>query len=561
MDPVLTVFRNLGTARLGIIGGATVAVIGLFVWMLTHLTAPDFALLYGDLDVSDSARIIQHLEAGGVPYDLRQGGTAIYVPAGAVGPNRLSLADQGLPAGGSLGYEVFDRSDGLGTTSFMQNVNLVRALEGELARTIRSIDAVQSARVHLVLPRRELFSREREQPSASVVLQMRGTGRLGQSQVLAIQHLVASAVPGLTPDRISVVDGRGTLLAGGFEGQNQLTLLQDRNDQRRRELETRLARTIEDLIGKTVGPDRVRAEISVHMDFDQINTSEEIFDPDGQVVRSTQFIEESLSSADAAGPPPVGVATNLPDADLDLIDLGGRGTEETRSEETVNYEISKRVINHVRESGVIHRISAAVLVDGTYGPGADGPRTYQPRSAEELEILATLVRSAVGFDSRRGDTIEIVNLRFSEPEADLSDDLALFFGLERKDLLQMAQYLVLIVFALLVILLVVRPLLSRALDALPAPAPAGGPSHELLTRPPERPALAAPSSQTGPAGHAIARADERAPGSAGDLEEMIDLDRVEGQVRASTVRQVGELVDKHPEQAVAIIRKWLHEDD
>lgn len=557
MDPVLSVFRNLGPVRLAIIGGVTVAVVGLFVWMLTHLTSPDFALLYADLDMNDSARMVQQLESAGVPYELRQGGTAIYVPADTVSRSRLRLADQGLPAGGSLGYEVLDRSDGLGTTNFMQNVNLVRALEGELARTIRSIDAVQAARVHLVLPRRELFSREREEPSASVALQMRGGIRLGQSQVMAIQHLVASAVPGLTPDRISVVDDRGTLLAGGFEGRNQLGMMQDQNDQRRRELESRLARTIEDLVAKTVGPDRVRAEVSVDMDFDRINTSEEVFDPDGQVVRSTQLIEEALSSSEGGGPPPVGVATNLPDAELDFDDPAGSGSEETRSEETVNYEISKRVVNHVRESGVIHRISAAVLVDGSYGPGEDGAHTWQPRTAEELETLKTLVRSAIGFDAERGDTVEIVNMRFSVPEADVGDDVALFFGLERADLLNMAQYLVLIVFALLVILLVVRPLLSRALDALPTPAPAGGPSHELLTRGPERPALAAP----GASGQAMAHSEDRAPAVADDLEEMIDLERVEGRVRASTVRQVGELVDKHPDEAVAILRKWLHEDD
>ncbi|TVR82779.1 MAG: flagellar M-ring protein FliF [Rhodospirillales bacterium] len=557
MDPVLSVFRNLGPARLAIIGGVTVAVVGLFVWMLTHLTSPDFALLYADLDMNDSARMVQQLESAGVPFQLRQGGTAIYVPENAVSRSRLRLADQGLPAGGSLGYEVLDRSDGLGTTNFMQNVNLVRALEGELARTIRSIDAVQAARVHLVLPRRELFSREREEPSASVALQMRGGIRLGQSQVMAIQHLVASAVPGLTPDRISVVDDRGTLLAGGFEGRNQLSMMQDRNDQRRRELESRLARTIEDLVAKTVGPDRVRAEVSVDMDFDRINTSEEVFDPDGQVVRSTQFIEETLSSSEGGRPPPVGVATNLPDAELDFDDPAGSGSEESRSEETVNYEISKRVVNHVRESGVIHRISAAVLVDGSYGPGEDGPHTWQPRTAEELETLRTLVRSAIGFDAERGDTVEIVNMRFSVPDADVGDDIALFFGLERADLLNMAQYLVLIVFALLVILLVVRPLLSRALDALPTPAPAGGPSHELLTRGPERPALAAP----GASGQAMVRSEDRAPAVAEDLEEMIDLERVEGRVRASTVRQVGELVDKHPDEAVAILRKWLHEDD
>lgn len=554
MDSVIQVFRSLGPARLAIIGGVLVAVIAFFAVMLTRLSTPDYALLYRDLDMQDSGRIVQELKATGVSYELRDNGTAIYVAKEHVDASRVQLADQGLPSGGSIGYELFDKSEALGTTNFMQNVNLVRALEGELARTIRSIDTVQAARVHLVMPKRELFSRQREEPTASIVLKMHGNKRLSHNQVQAVQHLVASAVPGLLPARISVVDDRGTLLAGGFENEDPIANVNERAEQRRIEFENRTAKAVEDLLEKTVGQGKVRAEVHADMNFDRINTQEEIFDPESQVVRSVQSVEEAISNSDGSGPPPVSVATDLPDAEFTPADPSGRSAQEQRNEETVNYEISKKIINHVREAGIVNRLSVAVLVDGTYGPGDDGAETYQPRSQEELDLLATLVRSATGFNAERGDTVEVINMPFAATAMFAPDEPALLLGLDRADLLQLAQYVVLIIFALLVILLVVRPLLTRALEAIPVPATGiGGP---LLTRGPETPALAAPTARPV---QKMAGSPERTPASA-ELEEMIDVDQVEGRVRASAFHQVSGLVENHPEEAIAIIRKWLRED-
>jgi flagellar M-ring protein FliF len=554
MDSVIQIFRSLGPARLAVIGGVLIAVIAFFVVMLTRLSAPEYALLYGDLDMQDSGRIVQQLKATSVPYELRNNGTAIYVAKQHVDATRVQLADQGLPSGGSVGYELFDKSDALGTTNFMQNVNLVRALEGELSRTIRSIDTVQAARVHLVMPKRELFSRQREEPTASIVLKMHGNKRLSHNQVQAVQHLVASAVPGLLPARISVVDDRGTLLAGGFEADNAIINSNDRAEQRRIQFENRTAKAVEELLEKTVGQGKVRAEVHADMNFDRINTQEEIFDPESQVVRSVQSVEEASSNSDGSGPLPVSVATNLPDADFDRGGHGGRSATEQRNEETINYEISKKIINHVREAGIVNRLSVAVLVDGTYGPGDDGPETYRPRAQEELDLLATLVRSATGFSAERGDTVEVINMPFATAAGFASDEAALMLGLDRGDLLQLAQYIALIIFALLVILLVVRPLLTRALESLPVPATGlGGP---LLTRGPETPALAAP---LGREVQTVPGSGERTPIRA-ELEDTIDLDQVEGRVRASAMHQVSGLVDSHPEEAIAIIRKWLRED-
>ncbi len=554
MDSLIQVFRNLGPARLALLGAVAVTAVAFFVVMLSRLSAPEYALLYGELDMQDSGSIVQQLKAANVPFELRNNGTAIFVPQQHVDATRVQLANQGLPSGGSIGYELFDKTDALGTTNFMQNVNLVRALEGELSRTIRSIDSVQAARVHLVMPKRELFSRQREDPSASIVLKMRGNNRLSHTQVQAIQHLVASAVPGLLPARISIVDDRGTLLAGGFDADNSIASNNEKAEQRRIQFENRTARAVEELLEKTVGQGKVRAEVHADMNFDRINIQEEIFDPESQVVRSVQTLEEIASNSDGSGPPPVSVATDLPDAEMQPAGVGGRSTNEQRNEETINYEISKKIVNHVREAGVVNRLSVAVLVDGTYSPGEGGPESYKPRSQEELDLLATLVRSATGFNAERGDTVEVINMPFAATSGFAAEEPALLLGFDRNDLLQLAQYIVLIIFALLVILLVVRPLLTKAMEVLPVPATSF--AGALLTRGPDAPALAPPAS----AGAQIAgESGERTPARA-DLEDMIDVTQVEGRVRGSAIHQVSELVDKHPEEAIAIIRKWLRED-
>lgn len=550
MDAVLQVFRNLGATRLAIIAGVMVATVGFFVWIMARLATPQFALLYTDLEMADSAAVVAELEKNGIPYELKNDGAAIYVPADMVPRTRVRLADQGLPSGGSMGYELFDKADTFGATDFMQNINLVRALEGELARTIRSIDGVQRARVHLVLPKRELFSRQRQEPSASVVLKMRGNQRLSTSQVLAVQNLIASGVPGLVPGHISVIDDKGTLLAGGFEDQDTAAAFNQKAEQHRARVETHLAQTVERLLERTVGPGKVRAEVTADMDFDRINTSEEIYDPDGQVVRSTQTIEEQAANQEGVDDPVVSVEGNLPDAGDTGLGTAGAQFNESRTEETVNYEISKKVINHVREAGIVNRLSVAVLLDGTYVDAGDGTMTYTPRSQDELDLLATLVRGAIGFNAERGDTVEVINMQFADAGPVIEDDATLILGLTKADVFKLAEYLALVVLALLVILLVVRPLMTRALEIMPS---SGGDNATALIGPSsDMPALA------GSGGNALAALGDVSGG--GDGDEMIDLDRVEGRVRASMVKKVGEIVDRHPEEALSILRSWLNEE-
>ena len=548
MDTLLQTLRNLGPMRLAIMGVVLFAMLGFFVYLATRFTTPNMELLYGNLEGPDQASITTQLQSRNIPYELRSNGTQIFVPTAQIGQIRLQMANQGLPASGSvIGYEIFDKQGSLGTTNFQQNVNLVRALEGELARTIDALANVRSSRVHLVMPKRELFQRQKTQPSASIFLQMRGSMRLDNTQVMAVQHLVAAAVPGLLPRSISIVDSKGELLARGFEGDpNSPGLITQRADERRRGFELNMGRTLEKLLEKSIGFGKVRAEITADMDYDRITTNEEIFDPDGQVVRSTQTIEQNTSSKDQ-DPQAVTVGNNLPDVGA-TDGAATRNMADARTEENVNFEISKKIVNQVRDTGIINRLSVAVLVDGAYELDENDDRVYRARTQEEMDMISSLVKGTIGFDQNRGDIVEVINMRFADVELPPEAPLDMFFGFQKQDLLQIAEMLVILILSILVILLVVRPLISRAFEALPSAMAGMAESGRMIA---DQAQLAAGALAAPPA-----------PDSTDEdmFEELIDIDRVEGRVKASSVKKVGEIVEKHPDEALSIVRNWLYQE-
>jgi flagellar M-ring protein FliF len=543
---VLETLRNLGASRLLVIAGIVAASIAFFFFITTRLTTPSLGLLYGELDPTDSGRIVAKLEALKVPYELRGNGQ-ILVPSDQILRLRMNLAQEGLPTGGSMGYELFDKSEAFGTSSYVLDIQHLRALEGELARSIRSLNYVQNARVHLVLPKREAFSREPTEASASVLLQMVGGRRLSKTEVRAITHLVASAVPKLKPSRISIVDNQGTLLADGESKDEKGTGAA--GDDLRVAYETRLARTIEEMLERTIGPGRVRAEVTADMDFDHVSTTKETYDPDGQVVRSTQTVEDKSASKDSQ-PQAVTVASNLPGTPPASTGADGNSNQSNRTEETVNYEISKTVQTHVREGGNIKRLSVAVLVDGTYTDDGNKKRVYQPRSPEEIQTITRLVQSAVGYDAKRGDKVEVVNMRFTQGEEQVEEPTRPLFGLTKNDYMRIAELVVMGVVAILILLMVVRPLMKRILESLPdAIASSKNLISESLAAAQTPAMLPAGGGAVGALGAPIG----------GDLEAQIDMAQVEGRVRESTVKKVGEIVDKHPEEAVNIIRNWMYQ--
>jgi len=516
----------------------TAALIGFFAFVIVRVTTPQMTTLFTDLSLEDSSSIIKDLDRQGIPYELRSEGSTILVPKDKVTRLRMKLAEGGLPKGGGVGYEIFDKSDALGTTSFVQNINQLRALEGELARTIESIDRIQAARVHLVLPERPLFSRETPEPSASIVLRVRGT--LEPQQIRAIRHLVASSVNGLKPQRVSIVDESGQLLADGATSDIDQVV----GDERRTAFEKRLRKEVEDIVSSVVGQGRARVQLSADFDYNKITQTSDKFDPDGRVLRSSQTREESSATADNNGQ--VTVNNELPGAPQNNNAPETRD-QSKKSEETNNYEISRTTKTEVTEAGRVNRISVAVLVDGSYTKNDKGELVYKERSKDELDRIAALVRSAIGFDQKRGDQVEVVNLRFAEgPQVTpISEPTGLLGMLQftKDDIMYVIELGVMMLLGLVVLFMVVRPLVKKILasDELAA-------LTNAVTAPP--PEEAAPAVGPVPGG--------LLPG-ASTTAHLIDVAQVQGQVHAQSMHRVGELAERNPNETVGIIRQWLSE--
>lgn len=561
MSNFVQTLRNLGPARLAPIAVVMLGLIGFFVYLVTRISTPNLALLYSDLDLTDSAQIVSELEARGIPYELRNDGSQVLIPADQVMRMRMNLAQEGLPQGGSVGNEIFDQGQGLGTSAFLQNINRVRALEGELSRTIASLQPVKTARVHLVLPERQLFSRDRQEPSASIVLQMKGVQRLTREQILSVQHLVASAVPGLRPSQISIIDNQGSLLArGNDEGAGGSGLIATNSEEQRLSYESRLAMDITRLLERVVGPGGARTEVSAEIDFDRVTTTSELYDPDGQVVRSLQSVEESADNREGSSSDAVSVQSNLPDLQGGLGDANSAASSNSRVEETINYEISKVIKQEVRETGVTRRLSVAVLVDGNYTQAEDGAKTYAPRSDEELSKIERLVKSAIGFDEKRGDKVEVVNIQFAN--VDLPEEVADEGGLGEEGLMSIVQTVVLAIVGILTILLIIRPLMTKLFEGAPAgagrayiSAPQAGGSLVGTSTMGSAPQLSAPRPST------PASAEEyEGPRIDSDIDDMINVRQIEGQIKATSLKKISEIIDKHPEEALSVIRSWMYQE-
>jgi flagellar M-ring protein FliF len=537
LQSLLNFLKGLGAARLMAMVAVTIALIGFFAFVIIRVTTPQMTTLFTDLSTEDSSAIIKDLERQAIPYELRNDGAVIMVPKDKVTRLRMKLAEGGLPKGGGVGYEIFDKSDALGTTSFVQNINHLRALEGELARTIRAIDRIQAARVHLVLPERPLFSRETPEPSASIVVRVRGA--LEPQQIRAIRHLVASAVSGLKPQRVSIVDETGQLLADGEAGDNENVA----GDERRTAYEKRLRNEVEAIVSSVVGAGRARVQLSADFDYNKITQTSDKFDPEGRVLRSSQTREESSSTTDNNGQ--VTVNNELP-GNQRADGAAAAKDQSKKSEETNNYEISHTTKTEITEAGRVNRISVAVLVDGAYTKTEKGEMVYKERSKDELDRIATLVRSAIGFDQKRGDQVEVVNLKFAEaPQVPpIAEPTGLMGMLQftKDDVMYVIELGVMMLLSLVVMFMVVRPLVKRILasEVVPALSGEGAAMPALIDG-------SAPAAEGG--GHSMVPTGLN----------PVDVAQVQGQVHAQTVHRVGELAERNPSETANIVRQWLSE--
>lgn len=537
MNNFIQSIKNLSPGRLASIAAIVIFLISFFVYLATKLNTDDYAVLYTDLEMEDAKQIVQHLETANIKYRLTKNGTEILVPEEDVNKMRIDTADLAMASKGSnVGYEIFDNTDALGSTNFVQNVNLIRALEGELARTIRSVDHIKSARVHLVLPKREMFSREEQMPTASVVIKTDG-GKLSLESIHSIQQLIAAAVPKLDVKNVSIVDSAGNLLTNNFEDEEAVTVAN--NEALRLEQERKMSLQVQNLLEKSVGEGKVRAQVNLDMDFDQIVTNEEIYDPDSQVVRSQATVTDNSTTDNVEQP--VSVAQNIPNGDMVAAGTGSV-SRKSRTEETVNYEISKVVRNKVKNSGTIKRLGVAVIVDGIYERNAEGKVVYRDRTPEEMEQIRSLVKSAVGFDAERGDMVEVANMKFASNQPEIEEvNEVLIMGFTKDELIRIAEGIGVAIVAILVILLVIRPLINNAFETNTA----NGEGRLLGDNAEEDNLLLS---------NFLNEED-------GEIDELINMNKIDGRIKVSSLKKINDIVEKNPDAAVNIIRGWLYSSD
>lgn len=478
-EQIASIFKGLSLTQ-KILGAVLIAVVVGGLLSLTSASKDtNYKVLFSGLNQEDAGEVVAKLKELRIPYTLSEEGGAIMVPASQVYEVRLSLAGEGLPRGGGVGFEIFNQTN-FGQTDFVQRLNYQRALQGELARTIRNFQQVLEARVHIATPKESVFIEDEKLPTASISVKLRGREKLNQHEIQSIVNLVASAVPGLSTDNITLVDTAGRLLyrkqadsEGGLTG-NQLEY--------QIKIEDNLRQKVETMLEEVVGVNRARARVAAEIDFNKVDRTEESFDPEAQVVRSEQMLTEH-DQRDGGNPEGIpGVKGEL----ATFAEEGGEGSAAAgynRNNVTRNYEISKQVKHIQDKGGAVKRLSIAVMVDGSYEKSVDkdGKTSlkYQPRSAEEMRDLEKLVKNAIGYNEERGDQVEVASLPFAlstvvEPEADPMEKW-------RAMTEWLAMPLVYLLVALLVILFVIKPFLkllaSKQLETRAGGIPISGGGH------------------------------------------------------------------------------------
>lgn len=502
----------------------TAAAVAIIVVTVLWAQRPDYAPLFGGLSTEDANAIVQRLQDTQTPYQLSDGGTAVLVPGTKVHELRMQMAAEGIPNGGGVGFEIFDRVN-YGTTDYVQKVNYRRALEGELSRTISVLDQISGARVHLVMPERRLFAKDQEAARASVTLKLKGRQALGDGQVAGVVHLVASAVEGLSPERVTVVDTAGRVLYAAAEGDDNTRLINNQAGMRV-QLEDRLRDRVLAILAPTLGESHLQVQVAAVLDFTQEETTEELYDPDVSLVRSEQRSKEQRSGSSSSG----GAAGVAPDVG------GGESNNSKIQNETINYELNKTIRHSIRPTGQVERLSVAVLVDQAVLTDAEGELLDEEARTTQLASYTTLAQQAVGFNAERGDTVEVVSIAFGGlPEVGeileptVVDQLKPYAA-------PATRYLLALLAVGMVILMVLRPLVkvvSSGVKMVPAP--------EL----------------------ALAEgAMEGLPKTVGELEQenaMLFEDMETEALMPNTREDVLRMAKENPRQAADLLKAWIEE--
>jgi len=445
--------REWPTSRKIALLAVTLISVGLFAFIIIQARTADYQLLYANLDEGDAASIIEWLKGNNTPYKLTNNGKNIRVPVSDVHEVRLQLASAGLPRGGGIGFEIFDKQS-FALTDFVQKVNFTRALQGELARTIASLNPVQSARVHLALPEKRLFKNQQQPATASVILKLRPGLRLSESQIQGIIYLVSGSVEGLDPEHVTIIDQNGNVLTKtgdkGILGSMSPDMLEYQI-----QVEKNMEARAQSLLDTALGPKNAMVRVTAALDFARFEKTEETFDPEEPVIRSEQINEEKSGSQIVGGVP--GVQSNLQGPGSSTA--AGATPPSSSLQKTTNYEISKVVSKTVNPVGTVKHISVSVLVADKIIPATKKePKKTVPRTKKELDSLKTMIASALGLEQARGDKIEITSMPFTEPE--ISGEVESVSENILYQYMPIIRYGVIFLGALMVYFLMIRPILK-----------------------------------------------------------------------------------------------------
>ncbi len=462
-------FNSLGILRqLGLMVGLAASIaIGFAVVLWSQ--KPDYRVLFSNLNFADANEVIEQLKLFNVPYKFDTDGRAILVPEEHVHQARLKLASEGFTADKTVGFELLDQDQGLGTSQFMENARFRRGLEGELARTISSMLAVRSARVHLALPKESVFVRDQRKPRASVFIEMFSGRTLARDQVVAIANLVASSIPELAVEDVTVVDQKGRLL--NTRDQDQDVVLAAKQLEYTRNIEQTLVNRINSILQPVLGLGNFRAEVSTEIDFTEVEQADEIYNPDLPALRSEKTLEEHRASGEQAQGVPGALSNQPPGPNAVPEELNGQGgasagraaNGSSREQAVRNYELDRTLSYTRHQTGVVKRLSVAVVVDDLTSLNPEtGESQRQPWSENELQRLQTLVRNAVGYSAVRGDSVTVINSPFVPPEAMSLEEPAIW---EQDWFWDLIKQVMAALFVLLLILGVLRPILKSLADA------------------------------------------------------------------------------------------------
>ncbi|WP_407496333.1 flagellar basal-body MS-ring/collar protein FliF [Pseudooceanicola sp. MF1-13] len=561
MQALLENLRALGQGRLIALGvTGAVLVLATFFGVRT-LMQPSYSTLYRDLTASEASRMVSALEGAGFNIRVDASGSILSVPQEDLARARMELAGQGLVSDGTAGWELFDEASGLGMNSFMQKINRLRALEGELARSIQTLDGVDAARVHLVLPEREAFSRERPQPTGSVIIRARPGVQITVRQAQSIRALVSSAVPEMAPGRVTVLTASGdTILAE--EGTDVAEVTQQAL---RASVEDRIANNVREILTARVGAGNARVQVSVDLTTERQVIRAQSYDPEQRVVRSTETREETREDTDRDSGE-VGVNDDIP---ASLAENGTATSQNSlsKTDEVVNYEIGNTQSETIREPGEIERISVAVLVNGIYNVQDNGDVAYEERSPEELARLNQLVQAAIGFNEERGDSISVDSLRFMDYSMDVGEPVSTSFVQIIKDNLMSILRAVFVLIALAAILrfgvkpVVASMMIEKTEGDDEKAEPAEGEDGEVAALEADKQAEGLPAPAQAPRPRRVQQMGQPAlePMGFAGPDDIINISAVHGGVHKGWLNTVTGLVESQPDDSLKVVKTWLAE--